>query len=222
MVVEYKFNHEQARAFRCICAVILHSLARRYEIPLYQLLKIQESFSCLPQSDTKQLVMGLFGQAGTGKSEIINAVREFVQRWGLPESLCVSATTGVAACLVHGTTCHRAVGLSAFAKKTKTIHKTLAQDWSTVAVMIIDEVSMISSSQLYLLDQYLRQLKGRSDLLFGGVQMVIFLKMTLIALNSPAYDNNHHHYNLTNTLPTPFLYTQVFAGDFYQLQTKPL
>ena len=41
--------------------------------------------------------------------------------------------------------------------------------------------------------------------------------MILIALNSLAYNNNHRHYNLTNTSPTPFLCSQVFAGDFYQL-----
>jgi hypothetical protein len=83
--------------------------------------------------------------------------------------------------------------------------------------MIINEVSMMSSSQLYSLYQCLRQLKGRSDLLFGGVRIVILLKMTLIELNFPAYNNNHHHYNLTNTLPTPFLCSQVFAVGFYQL-----
>jgi len=169
-IQEYELGIDQARAFRCMCAAFLYSLAKRYAIPDELLSTMEGSFNCLPKD--KQLVMGMFGEGGTGKSKVIKAFREFVQRWGSPESLCVTATTGVAACLVNGITWHRATGHSSFVRGTKTIKKELQRDWATITVMVIDEVSMMSSRNLHQIDQWLQKLKKRPGALFGGVHMV--------------------------------------------------
>ncbi len=41
-----------------------------------------------------QLMIGLFGEGGTGKSYLITAVMEFAHRWGVKKSIILSATTG--------------------------------------------------------------------------------------------------------------------------------
>ena len=169
-IQEFELGIDQARAFRCMCASFLYSLAKRYEIPGELLSTMEEDFKCLPKD--KQLIMGMFGEGGTGKSKVINAFQEFVQRWGSPESLCVTATTGVAACLISGITWHKASGHASFIRGTKTIKPVLQKDWATITVMVIDEVSMMSARNLHHLDQWLQKLKKRPGVLFGGVHMV--------------------------------------------------
>ena len=50
------------------------------------------------------------GRRWLRKSRVINAMRELAQQWGLADTLCVAATTGIAACLIGGLTWHKATG----------------------------------------------------------------------------------------------------------------
>lgn len=43
-------------------------------------------------------------QAGAGKSWLIKAVRKFVALWGLPDTLYIAGSTGLAGCLLDGPT----------------------------------------------------------------------------------------------------------------------
>ena len=64
-----------------------------------------------------QLTMAMIGAGGTGKSEVILAMRDFTQQWGMANSLCVVATTGIAACLIGGLTWQKATGHSSLYRR---------------------------------------------------------------------------------------------------------
>ena len=68
----------------------------------------QQQFTFLPE----QLLMFLGGVAGTGKSHVLNTVREFARRWKITELIEVVAPTGMSALNVSGQTIHTALGIS--------------------------------------------------------------------------------------------------------------
>ena len=170
---KYTLNTSQHTALCCCAGALLHSLAKRLKLPESEMAKLSPHMGCVPLSDdgaSRQLVMYLTGAGGTGKSEVVKALREFAQRWGIADSLCVTATTGIAACIVHGMTWHKATGHFSFVRKAKTVK--VRELWSTIAMLVIDEVSMMSARQLHQLDKWLRDLKGRPHTVFGGVHLV--------------------------------------------------
>ena len=172
MIAEYGFNKDQARAFECLAAAFFHEYVKRFDLDAHQLAALDACFIALPKN--KHLIMALMGEGGTGKSEVINAFRELTQRWGAPEALRVSATTGSAATLIHGATWQSATGSESF-KRSKTEPKScsndqLVRDWRTITVLIIDEVSMMSAKDIHYLDMSLKLLKN-NDRPFGGVHV---------------------------------------------------
>jgi len=56
--------------------------------------------------------MYLGGPGGTGKTKVIGAIVTLFDRIGCPEKLMVSATTGVAADIINGSTIHSLYHLS--------------------------------------------------------------------------------------------------------------
>jgi len=84
---EFSLNKEQTRAFRIICT---HALG-------------------IYAADEPQLLMGVFGEGGTGKSTLIEAVRVWFERNNWGHKLIVTGTTGSAAVKVNGSTVHSAV-----------------------------------------------------------------------------------------------------------------
>ena len=55
------------------------------------------------------MLMGIFGEGGTGKSTLIEAVRVWFERNNRQHELIVTGTTGSAAVKVNGSTVHSAV-----------------------------------------------------------------------------------------------------------------
>ncbi|KAF8181769.1 hypothetical protein BJ912DRAFT_800694, partial [Pholiota molesta] len=82
-------NTEQARAFRIICE---HSLNKN--------------------KDKEPLRMYLGGAGGTGKSRVINALKEFFVRRGQIRRFRLASYTGVAARNISGMTVHAALSLN--------------------------------------------------------------------------------------------------------------
>ena len=59
----------------------------------------------------EQLRMGLFGEGGTGKSRVVEAIREWFRLLGRSKELVVTGTMGVAARNIGGGTVHSALGI---------------------------------------------------------------------------------------------------------------
>ena len=94
--------------------------------------------------------MGIFGEGGTGKSTLIDAVRAWFKFCGREQELIVTATTGAAASKINGCTVHSATGIPFERKKGRNdeeeVHITSKmKDWTDRNYMIVDEVSMMDT-----------------------------------------------------------------------------
>jgi len=148
MIEKNTLNTEQARAFRLISE---HSLDKHNE----------------------QLCMYLGGAGGTGKSRIINVLREFFVCQRQAQRFCIVSYTGVAAKIIDGMTIHSALRLNQRKKETA-LSKTNSDLWSMwegVDYLFIDEISMIGCSLLYKISEALIEAKGNTSS-FGGINVI--------------------------------------------------
>ena len=113
------------------------------------------------------------GPAGSGKSRVIEAVNDFVRRWDCMNALCVAATSGAAAALIGARTWHSALGAFPGALITNPPSDKLRRAWSSLGVLIVDEIGMAGTRALYTIDQRLRLLKDPNRP-FGGVHVIVF------------------------------------------------
>lgn len=125
----------------------------------------------------------LLGPGGVGKSTIIKNIK-------LP-SLAITATTGAAAVLIGGQTLHSylKIGLAKenrneLLAKIYSNSKTL-KIWQEMTILVIDEISMLSSELFDKLEYIARRCKSCSKP-FGGVQLILsgdFLQLPCIQGN---------------------------------------
>lgn len=121
----------------------------------------------------------LTGKAGTGKSYIL---REYLS-WAYDNniSVAVTASTGISALNINGQTIHsfiRTGGSSNIDEYKRYVNKygkarlmSVYEKISSFEVVIIDEVSMLSSKMLDLIDYVFKQ-ANHNVLPFGGVKMI--------------------------------------------------
>ena len=122
------------------------------------------------------------GQGGTGKSRVISVIQhkiaDIFRHIVLP--VVVTAPTGLAAFNIHGTTIHRLLSLPVEHGKPADYHR-IQQEQLTfiraalkdVRLIIIDEISMISSLTLLYIHLRLSEIMD-TDEPFGGVSLVCF------------------------------------------------
>ncbi|KAL9937554.1 hypothetical protein V8E36_003963 [Tilletia maclaganii] len=120
------------------------------------------------------------GSAGTGKSvllrEIIKELRDRHIR--TPDAVAITASTGIAACNVGGTTLHSFAGIGIGAGPVAQLmswirkNRNAVNRWYRVKVLIIDEVSMLDADLFDKLEEIARLLR-KSTKPFGGIQVVV-------------------------------------------------
>lgn len=116
----------------------------------------------------------LTGAAGTGKTYVLNKFIKRARKRG--QSIAVTATTGLAATHLNGTTIHAWSGIGvhdsidkyAAAKLGKTRHDLIKK----ADVLVIDEISMLHDFRLDMVDEVLRIVRGSLEP-FGGVQVIL-------------------------------------------------
>jgi PIF1-like helicase len=164
IVRQFSLNTEQDRAFRII---VNHSLGKG-------------NFG-------EQLLMGLFGEAGTGKSRVVDAVRAWFAARNRSKELIVTATTGTTAFNIGGTTLHSALGL-AIEKGDK--HRPMSwakkREWATRRYIIIDEVSMLDCKLIIKFHNKLCSAKSsKQHVKFGGFNILFLGDFNCLAFPSP-------------------------------------
>lgn len=125
----------------------------------------------------------LTGQAGTGKSTLL---RRYIEESGvINQDIAVTASTGIAALSIGGTTIHRFAGIELGAGADETFEEATdrleargflsaqlaRQRVRRIGTVILDEVSMIPGRQLDFLDHWFRHLRHDSRP-FGGAQFI--------------------------------------------------
>lgn len=114
----------------------------------------------------------LTGFAGTGKSYILNKLKEKFKK-----KLTITSTTGLAAVNVKGQTLHSWAGVG-LCKNTvsKTVEKirsraTQLRQIKNCKILAVDEISMLNIEAFEYVNEVLKQIK-ESDEPFGGIQVL--------------------------------------------------
>lgn len=120
-----------------------------------------------------QLKMHVGGMGGTGKTQVLKAVMNFLTRKGESHRFIVVAPTGSAAALLGGSTYHYMFGISETSKGFSNVK--MAQVKSRllgVRYIFLDEVSMLSCRDMYTISARLARVMDEVELPFGGMNMI--------------------------------------------------
>lgn len=117
----------------------------------------------------------LTGPAGSGKTYLLNQFIRLAKAEG--KRVSVTATTGLAATHLGGTTIHAWSGIgvmddipNGFAEH---ISKGRREIIEKTDVLVIDEISMLHDFRLDMVDQACRLVRKKPDVPFGGIQVVM-------------------------------------------------
>jgi ATP-dependent exoDNAse (exonuclease V) alpha subunit len=118
----------------------------------------------------------LTGAPGAGKTYVLN---EFVRRaTRAGKNVAVTASTGIAATHIGGTTIHSWSGLgikdflTEYDLERLSSTDRLVKRYNAADVLVIDEVSMLHGNRLNMVNQVAKRLR-KSDKPFGGLQVIL-------------------------------------------------
>ncbi len=115
------------------------------------------------------------GEPGAGKTHLLGRFIKWLHKSGI--GYAVTASTGIAATHLGGSTIHSFSGMGLKEEVGEVLldkmeqNKTIWNRFQRTNVLIIDEISMLSSEFLNSIDLICRKMKRR-DISFGGIQMV--------------------------------------------------
>lgn len=117
--------------------------------------------------------MFLAGPAGTGKSRVINALKDFFIEREQERRFRVSSFMGIAARNIGGMTLHAAlsIGKVGLNQANSKAARDLVAMWEGVDYLFIDEISMVSCKLLCQVSEALTIAKGNTDA-FGGINII--------------------------------------------------
>ena len=169
------------------------------------------------------------GPAGSGKTALLNYMIEALKNKPniKEENIYITASTGIAAINIGGTTLHSYVGtgivdensirgnvLKKVIKNPKSKDKIL-----TTKILIIDEVSMVQKFYFDLIDFIIRNIK-KNDNPFGDIQVIItgdFYQLPPITKNNNDNNNNNNNINEKEYVFESNVWFQLFPGKQYEL-----
>ncbi|XP_060744490.1 ATP-dependent DNA helicase PIF1 [Tachysurus vachellii] len=113
------------------------------------------------------------GSAGTGKSFLLKRIVGSLP----PKSTYATASTGVAACHIGGTTLHSFAGVGSGSAPLEQCLELaqrpgVLQHWTSCKHLIIDEISMVEAEFFDKLESIARSIR-RSSEPFGGIQLIV-------------------------------------------------
>lgn len=117
----------------------------------------------------------LTGEAGSGKTHIVNEYVAYLRNRGIEPA--ITASTGIAATHIGGMTVHSWSGIGIKARLDKRdLHKIASTQYIVrrvrrAKVLIIEEVSMLLPGTLSMVDAVCREIKQNSEP-FGGMQII--------------------------------------------------
>lgn len=150
------------------------------------------------------------GGAGTGKSTLINHIKEHLDR-----PIAVVAPTGIAAELIGGVTIHSLFKLGArpyFPLNVVARYQKYDEIVSVIETLIIDEVSMLRTDILDTINKLCQKAK-KNNKIFGGIQVILVGDLYQLP---PVYTNSKDaeaYMKTTYKEITPFFFDALCYKD---------
>ena len=123
-------------------------------------------------NDKEPLCLIIIGVAGTGKSYLINALRNLLQ-----SKCAVTATTGKASYNIKGVTIHSLLKLPVGPRGDKDLSgqslSRLQDSLKDIDYILIDEYSMLGQTTFGWIDKRCKQATGCYDKVNGGISMIL-------------------------------------------------
>jgi ATP-dependent DNA helicase PIF1 len=117
----------------------------------------------------------LTGPAGSGKTFVLNQFIKLAKSEG--KKVSVTATTGLAATHLGGTTIHSWAGIGILDELPNGFADHIAKGRREIIektdALIIDEISMLHDYRFDMVDQACRLVRGKPDVPFGGIQVIM-------------------------------------------------
>jgi ATP-dependent exoDNAse (exonuclease V) alpha subunit len=121
----------------------------------------------------QQLLMIVVGTAGTGKSFLINAIRQLFAGHDSTGRLRVTTPTGIAALNIKGSTIYSLLFLLLENLNGERLHQ-LQTTMAGVLLLIVNEYSFLSAATLATIDWRLREaFPHKSNIPFGGINILL-------------------------------------------------
>ncbi len=118
----------------------------------------------------------LTGSAGSGKTHLLNQYINYLRDKNIP--VAITASTGIAATHMGGTTIHSWAGIGIRDNLTKydlemlESKEYLVKRIQNTSVLIIDEISMLDAKRIDMVEWVCRHFK-RNERPFGGIQVIL-------------------------------------------------
>mgnify|MGYP001247298189 CR=1 FL=1 len=117
----------------------------------------------------------LTGPAGAGKTYVLNQFIRLAKHEG--RHISVTATTGLAATHLGGTTIHSWAGIGVHDELPRGFAEHIAKGRREIIektdVLVIDEISMLHDFRLDMVDEACRLVRKKPDVPFGGIQVIM-------------------------------------------------
>lgn len=133
------------------------------------------------------------GPAGVGKSEVIKVA---MRSLGGHIRVGLTSTTGTSALIIGGTTLHSFLGIGLGRDDCERLIKNIMRNtriknrWFELDILIIDEISMLSS-ELFDKLEYMARIIRRNKSPFGGIQIILsgdFLQLPCVGSETFCFD----------------------------------
>lgn len=174
-----------------------------------------KKYNMLQQEALHLLKMGknvfLTGEAGSGKTYLLNQYIRYLKEYQV--KVAVTASTGIAATHLNGSTVHAWSGIGIKNELSPTdIDKLISsarfkRNYKKTRVLIIDEISMLHPHQLDMIDTIARQMLN-PDTPFGGLQVILcgdFFQLPPVSAESRSDQDKRFAFESSSWL----------AGDFH-------
>ncbi|OMO61479.1 hypothetical protein CCACVL1_23488 [Corchorus capsularis] len=118
------------------------------------------------------------GSAGTGKTILLQHIIKTLQKTYGKSGVFVTASTGIAACAIHGQTLHSFAGIGNGVGDRQMLldqvsnNKGAKRRWNKADVLVVDEISMVDADLFDTLEYIAKEVR-ESDEVWGGIQLIV-------------------------------------------------
>ncbi|XP_065648802.1 ATP-dependent DNA helicase PIF1 isoform X2 [Hydra vulgaris] len=159
------------------------------------------------------------GSAGVGKSFLLNELIKSQTKKGV----YVTASTGVAACNINGTTLHSFAGIGlgnkpasilAYDILKKPFKVEAKKRWLGCRILVIDEISMIDAGLFSTVEEVARIVRN-NDSPFGGIQVILcgdFLQLPPVNVTKFAFETQAWRDVVHETVVLKKVFRQKLVG----------